>query len=323
MNFNWIDWVIVGIAVYFFVDGWSAGFFQLLANFIAFLASLWLAVRYHALIGNFLGEKFGIPALWTKVIGYLLVAIVSESIISEIAAAVFLNRIPAKLYKQKINQWLGGLLAVINGLVFVAFFLLVILSLPLRGTIKQEVKNSVLGSRLVRLAERYGGSVTSSLEQAAANAVKFITIEPTSSERIPLDISPKPENLQTDSASEERMFILVNEARTKAGVGKLTVDGRMAEVARAYSRDMFLRHYFSHYDPEGHNVVYRMEQASISFTTVGENLAYAPDVETAHQGLMNSPGHRRNILDPEFDRAGIGIIDGGIYGKMFVQIFAD
>jgi uncharacterized protein YkwD len=38
---------------------------------------------------------------------------------------------------------------------------------------------------------------------------------------------------------------------------------------------------------------------------------------------MNSEGHRKNILDPEFKRLGIGVIDNGVYGKMFVQIFTD
>ena len=54
-----------------------------------------------------------------------------------------------------------------------------------------------------------------------------------------------------------------------------------------------------------------------------ENLALAPNVDIAHKGLMNSPGHRANILSPSFGRVGIGVIDGGGYGKMFAQEFAD
>ena len=66
-----------------------------------------------------------------------------------------------------------------------------------------------------------------------------------------------------------------------------------------------------------------MSKRKIKFISAGENLAYAPTVEIAHQGLMNSPGHRENILRPSFGRVGIGVIDGGVYGKMFTQDFAD
>jgi uncharacterized protein YkwD len=56
---------------------------------------------------------------------------------------------------------------------------------------------------------------------------------------------------------------------------------------------------------------------------VGENLALAPSVDLAHIGLMNSPSHRENILDPNFKRIGIGIIDADPYGKMITQVFTD
>jgi uncharacterized protein YkwD len=52
-------------------------------------------------------------------------------------------------------------------------------------------------------------------------------------------------------------------------------------------------------------------------------LALAPTLATAHTGLMNSEGHRANILEPKFKRVGIGVIDNGVYGKMFVQVFTD
>ena len=61
----------------------------------------------------------------------------------------------------------------------------------------------------------------------------------------------------------------------------------------------------------------------IEYSLAGENLALAPTVETAHKGLMNSKGHRENILDEDYRQMGIGVIDNGVYGKMFVQVFTD
>ena len=40
-----------------------------------------------------------------------------------------------------------------------------------------------------------------------------------------------------------------------------------------------------------------------------------------HNGLMNSPGHKANILDRSYGRVGIGILDGGMHGLMVTQNF--
>jgi uncharacterized protein YkwD len=59
----------------------------------------------------------------------------------------------------------------------------------------------------------------------------------------------------------------------------------------------------------------------VRFLAAGENLAYAHTLQIAHTGLMNSPGHRANILRKQFGRLGIGILDGGIHGLMITQNF--
>jgi uncharacterized protein YkwD len=84
---------------------------------------------------------------------------------------------------------------------------------------------------------------------------------------------------------------------------------------------MFARGYFSHVTPEGRSPFDRMEAAGVSFRTAGENLALAPTLRIAHTGLMNSPGHRANILRPAFGRLGIGVMDGGPRGLMVTQNF--
>ncbi len=322
LNLNWVDWVIVAVTIYFIIEGWQTGFVYLLANLAGFLGSLWLAVKYHSLVGDFLVSKFGLSTVWTNVAGYILIALVGEIVLSEIFSLI-LSRLPKKILSSKINQWLGAILSAINGLILVAFFLLVVLALPIRGNIKQDIKDSKIASEMVRLAERYGGSVTSSLDQISSQALKFLTVEPKSGERINLNIAPDPSSLTPDPATEQTMVSLVNSERAKVGAGQLRVDKDMVAVARSHSLDMFMRSYFSHPDPEGHDAAWRMEQSGVPFNVVGENLAYAPDVKTAHLGLMNSPGHRQNILDQEFHRVGIGIINGGAYGEMFTQLFAD
>lgn len=322
MSFNWIDWVILAVIFYYIVEGWQTGLVYLIVNLLSFLGSLWLAVKYHGLIGNFLLDKFGLPSVWSQVAGYLVVGIVSEAMLAEIFF-LFIRRLPKSLFNSKTNKWLGAILSAVNGLIIIAFFLLIILALPLRGSIKKDIKQSVLGSKIVVLADTYGGSLKSSLDQVTHEAIQFLTVKPQSNEKINLDVAPTNNQLTVDEKSEKQMVDLVNGERAKVGVGQLSLDTGLRTVARNYSREMFLERYFSHIDPQGHDAAYRAQKAGIDFTIIGENLAYAPDLATAHQGLMNSEGHRHNILDPQFHRVGIGIIDSGIYGEMFTQLFVN
>lgn len=319
---NWVDWIIIAVVVYYVIDGWERGFFSLLAQLVSFLTALWLAIRFHGQVGNFLVEKFGLPAAWTNVLGYLIVALVAEILLIEVIA-ILVTKLPKKLLVSKINRYTGGLVSAVNALIIVAFFLLLILALPLKGTIKQEVRESTVGKTLIILAERYGGKVKSSLDEITQEAVKFLTIAPKSTERLALDIVPARVAFTLDEAGETDMLRRVNQERERAGMPPLVLDTTMRQVAREKSLDMFERRYFSHYDDAGRDAGDRLKAAGVRFTYAGENLAYAPDVATAHQGLMDSQKHRENILDANFQRIGIGVIDGGIYGKMFTMLFAD
>jgi uncharacterized protein YkwD len=122
---------------------------------------------------------------------------------------------------------------------------------------------------------------------------------------------------------EKDMLKLVNEERVSRGFRELVMDDGIREVARKHGVDMFRNGYFSHVNLEGKGPSDRMKEGGIKFSLSGENLALSKDLESAHKGLMNSPGHKKNILFPFFHRAGIGVIDGGPYGIIFVQNFAD
>jgi uncharacterized protein YkwD len=117
------------------------------------------------------------------------------------------------------------------------------------------------------------------------------------------------------------MLELVNRERAANGLEPLASDPEMTEVARRHSADMFERGYFSHNTPENKTPFDRMRAADVRFRTAGENLALAPTLSIAHTGLMNSPGHRANILEPRYGRLGIGILDGGRRGLMITQNF--
>lgn len=109
------------------------------------------------------------------------------------------------------------------------------------------------------------------------------------------------------SQEEQRAFELLNADRRANGVPALAWDPVLAALARDYAQDMVSRNFFSHESPEGQSPFDRMKGRGIKFLSAGENLAGNSSVEAAEQALMNSPGHRRNILDREFNQVGIGV----------------
>lgn len=320
--FNWIDWLIVLVMVYFVWQGWLEGVLRQSLSLITFLGSLWLAVRFHSQVGNFLSDKIGLGPGWSEVMGYLVVAIVAEFVLAEAAIAV-LQKLPDKWWKSRANKYLGSMVSALQAGVIMTFVLLVIMALPIRGTIKADIEASVVGKRLVLYGEKYGGEVKSSVDRAAREAVRFLTVRPGTNESVPLQFDLESCELKIDQLAEEQMLKLVNSEREKAGVGALKVEAKIIPVARAHSADMLRRKYFSHISPEGEDAADRMKEGDVKFTLAGENLAFAADVATAHQGLMDSPGHKRNILESRFGRVGIGVINAGDCGMMFTQNFAD
>lgn len=126
--------------------------------------------------------------------------------------------------------------------------------------------------------------------------------------------------LELKPDAEQAMLAAINRERRDSGLRPLEWCESCADVARAHSRDMYREGYFSHEDLDGNGPFDRMQAANIPYRAAGENLALAPTVEEAHEGLMASPEHRENILRPAFDEIGIGTYEGP-YGLMFTQLF--
>jgi len=124
-----------------------------------------------------------------------------------------------------------------------------------------------------------------------------------------------------DKADEQAMLNLVNKERVAAGLQPLAYDAKLTQLAEMKAKDMIDNNYFGHTSPTYGSPFDMMKNNGVTYSYAGENLAGAPDVNTAHTNLMNSPGHRANILKPEYTKVGIGVVDGGPYGKMYVQEF--
>ena len=107
---------------------------------------------------------------------------------------------------------------------------------------------------------------------------------------------------------EQQLFDLTNAARVRHGRSILHWDDKIAETARKHSVDMAINDYFSHDNLQGLSPFDRMKEDDIKFRRAGENLAYGQSSSIfAHEGLMNSKGHRDNILIKEYSHLGIGV----------------
>ncbi|MFC7370110.1 CAP domain-containing protein [Fictibacillus iocasae] len=133
--------------------------------------------------------------------------------------------------------------------------------------------------------------------------------------------APKSESNAELTADEQQMLDLVNQEREKAGLPALKADMELTKVARVKAQDMIDNNYFDHNSPTYGSPFDMMKKFGIEYQTAGENLAGNSSVEGAHEGLMNSQGHRENILKSDYTNVGIAVVEGGQYGKMFVQMF--
>lgn len=118
-----------------------------------------------------------------------------------------------------------------------------------------------------------------------------------------------PESLK---ATEREIFDLTNAFRAQRGLGVLSWNESVAEVARGHSRDMAERNYFEHDNLEGKSAGDRMMAGGIpQFRAWGENIAAGYlDAIDGHYGWLNSWGHRKNMLEPVFTMLGVGAVDG-------------
>lgn len=132
-----------------------------------------------------------------------------------------------------------------------------------------------------------------------------------------------PNSLKT---MEWKMLKLVNKDRKKHGLKALRMQQDLREVARKHSKDMARKDYFEHENISGQTPFDRLEEARITDIVAGENLAkirgFKNPVVRAEIGLMNSPGHRANILNKEYNTIGIGIIKSVDQSFYYTQNFA-
>jgi uncharacterized protein YkwD len=112
---------------------------------------------------------------------------------------------------------------------------------------------------------------------------------------------------------------LVNEARLAAGLAPLQIDVRLMAAAQRHSDDMAAHSFFSHVGSDGSTFDVRVEQAGyLPWLALGENIAAGQTTPASVMAAwMNSPGHRANILNPDYDHIGVGYATSNAFYRFF------
>jgi uncharacterized protein YkwD len=116
-------------------------------------------------------------------------------------------------------------------------------------------------------------------------------------------------------AARQEILERINALRRAHGLGPMEREETLEKVAQAYSERMAREGFFAHVAPDGSTLRSRLPQDGPAYRTAGENLGMAAGPLAAHFGIEHSPGHRKNLLEPRFNHAGIGIAFQKVEGR--------
>jgi uncharacterized YkwD family protein len=185
------------------------------------------------------------------------------------------------------------------------------------------------GDTLYKIANKYGTSV-SKLKSVNSSVRYTNTIYPgqrlyVSNRNYSSAPAKTPTTTQpntTVSSVESQVASLVNIERQKAGLAPLKLNVQLSGTARMKSTDMRDKNYFDHQSPTYGSPFDMMQRYGITYRAAGENIAAGQrTAQEVMKGWMTSPGHRQNILNPNFTEIGVGLAEGGSYGYYWTQQF--
>lgn len=321
LPFSLIDLAIVLLVLAAVWGGYRSGFIATTYGLATWIVSFAAAVLFQAQAAQFV-ERFGVHPATARPIGFIVVLVLVESLFA-IAGFLALTPVVRAVHRvravERVDRIAGVVPAGARALFVIAIVLAALVVSPVSSDIKATIESSRIARALIAQISVLQPTLARLSGQFGETVPLFITrLGEDQSESLDL---PDDLQLAPDAIAERQMLDLVNEERQSVGLRPLVWDDRLLPVARQHSEEMFRLKYFSHQSPVSGSPFDRLRAAGISYTRAGENLAYAQSVSVAHRGLMQSPGHRENILRPEFTHIAVGVISAGPYGRMFTQVF--
>jgi len=317
---NAVDIGILVVVGLFAVGGLRRGFLLGLVDLVAFGLSIVVAARLSGSVAEPLGD-WGFPDELAAGAGFFIAAVVSLAVIGLTARVLLapLGTFGTGTPLGWANSVLGLLPGAVRGLAVAALLVFLAEAVPPELGLRDSLSDS-------RLAKPIADTGREALDDGLAWAgidprTLGIPYQTPDSGSIDLPFAGITD-LERDAEAEQALLDLINQERAGAGLSPLKPDDDLAEVGRRHGREMFAIGFFSHTSPTSGSPADRLAAAGLEYSLSGENIALAPTPELAHEGLMNSPTHRANILNPGFTRVGIAALRGNGHGLMVTQEFA-
>lgn len=312
----WINILIISFIIVSVYSSMRYGFIRITWNLIGLVLAFFLAVNFYDNIsGLFSGANSQNEAL-ARPISFLAIWFIVQLLFFFTGKLVD-KYTPDNIRTSKWNHYGGILPAVVYAVLITIFLLLMVLLLPINEKISSNILNASVSEYLL--------NITNGLKEKvdAAFYAKPIILQNENVKDEQMQLGFTTNVMRVDEIAEDEMVGLINEERVGAGLKPLKVDTAIHEVARNYSKERLQGGFFSHVSPSGQTLFDRLKAGNVVFSLSGENIALSPAVGIAHVSLMESPKHRENIMNPNFGRVGVGIMDAGSYGLMITENFAN
>jgi uncharacterized membrane protein required for colicin V production len=319
-----LDLVFVVLLAGLAVRGWSRGVLREGVDVIGLIIGIVLAFRAAPVLGTIVGAMSGMSEEASRLTAGVIV--LAASVIGIVVVGRSLDRRMALTEMSGPDRAAGAGLATTWGV----FLLTVLVTLASLSPLPPAVDDAIASSRISRALSNPDGAPQAAFGRLAGDRIvatlltlhrlfgdRRVIIGPDDAIEIP---AARPEDLRRDIGAANEIFSRVNRARVDAGLAPLAWSEPLAEVALLHARDMYLGGFFSHTSPTTGGLAERLRAAAIPYRIAGENLALAATPSDVHRGLMESPGHRANILGEEYRRVGIAVVSGRL-GLMTVQVF--
>ncbi|MES2430241.1 MAG: CvpA family protein [Bacteroidota bacterium] len=311
---NYIDVLLLGVLILNIWIGFQRGFVRSIIDLLKWGGAFFIALFFYQDISGVIDANFKIEKRWLYPVSFFTL-LFSSLLLLSLIGLVFKKLIRSIDHKALPNRIAGTVPGFFTGIV-TAFMITKLLSASLWEPAITETNNSFLSASFNNSTSWLMPQLANVFEQQISGAYEI-------GEGIYESEEFKSEKYYSRKDLEIKMLELVNTERISRGIKPLKQDKQMYEVALLHGADMFDRGYFSHNTPEGIDPFQRMKENGIKYLAAGENLAHSSTLLLAHQGLMASPGHKANILNPAYGRVGISILDGADKGLMLVQEFRD
>lgn len=325
MQGNYIDLIVIFYFFACFISGLRKSPSYAFSDVLSLLTAIFLSLATFGITAGFLERNFQLNNAYSNAAGFFLNAFIIKNILLFTLDYVLKGEQAGKIFTKGgefVHRFLGGVFSLFYGFLVATVFFSFVFSLSLPTSLRQQFDQSRFGNFAARDYLKINNGFREVFGQLYQAAEKdFGSMDVKTGPEGKMDLGFKDPQVSVNSEMEGKMLEMVNKERTSRGLKALAMDEEARRAARDYGQYLFKNGIFSHTDLEGGTPKDRMKKYNTEFVIIGENLAYAHSLEEAHEGLMQSKGHRENILHPLFGRVGIGVADAGDYGIIFVQEF--